>query len=59
MADHVWGGGYEKDGRIGDFPHDPQRPVYTSWDLGVDDYTAIWFFQHDGKSPTVIDYYEG
>ena len=25
--------------------YDPALPVYTSWDLGMDDSTAIWFFQ--------------
>lgn len=75
MAEHVWGGGYqiiteasyyarhiaaaEKEGRVGYFPHDPRLPVYTSWDLGVDDYTAIWFWQViGGTKPRVIDYYE-
>ena len=54
----------ERTGRIGDFPYDPALgPVYTSWDLGVDDYTAIWFWQiyhPDGKTPRarVIDYFE-
>lgn len=46
------------EGRIGEFPHDPDRPVITAWDIGVDDYTAIWFFQTDGKSVRAIDYYE-
>lgn len=74
MAEHVWGGGYEivsegayfarliaqaeKEGRIGDFRYNPSRLVRTSWDLGVDDYTAIWFWQDDGLRATVIDYYE-
>ena len=74
MADHVWGGGYEvitegayyarliaaaeNEGRIGDFPYDPSLPVKTAWDIGVDDYTAIWFIQDDGYKPTVIDYFE-
>lgn len=74
MAEHVWNGGYEiisegayfarliadaeKEGRIGAFPHDPSRPVKTSWDLGVDDYTAVWFWQDDGQFGTVLDYYE-
>lgn len=73
-ADHVWGGGYEiisegsylardlamveKDGRVGFFPHDPDLPVSTGWDLGVDDYTAIWFFQENGKQVRAIDYAE-
>jgi len=74
MADHVWGGNYEivsegayyarlivqaeKEGRIGEFPYDPRLPVVTSWDLGVDDYTAVWFIQEDGEHATVVDYYE-
>lgn len=74
MAEHVWEGGYEiisegryfarqmleaeRSGRIGFFPHDPRRPVLTGWDLGVDDYTAIWFFQVVDGHPVVIDYYE-
>jgi len=74
MAEHVWGGGYEhvseasyygrliaqaeRDGRIGHFPYDPARPVKTAWDIGIDDYTSIWFFQDDGIWATAIDYYE-
>ncbi len=48
----------EEEGRIGDVPHDPSRPVYTAWDLGVDDSTAIWFFQNNGVECRIIDYYE-
>jgi len=74
MADHVWGGNYEivsegayyarlivqaeKEGRIGEFPYDPRLPVRTSWDIGVDAYTAVWLVQEDGEHATVIDYYE-
>lgn len=74
MADHVWGGNYEivsegayyarllvaaeREGRVGHFPYDPTKPVKTSWDIGVDDYTAVWFVQDDGHTATVIDYYE-
>lgn len=74
MAEHVWNGGYEKiteaqyyarhifaaekEGRIGYFPHDPAHPVMTSWDIGVDDYTAIWFWQHIHPHVHVIDYFE-
>lgn len=49
----------ERDGRIGDYPYDPSKaPIITSWDLGVDDYTAIVFWQVDGLVPTVVDFYE-
>jgi phage terminase large subunit len=74
MAEHVWGGGYEivsegsyyaraiidaeRDGRVGYFPYNPKAPVKTAWDIGVDDYTAVWFVQDDGLKATVIDYYE-
>ncbi len=74
MAEHVWGGGYqiitegsyfarhmmqaEKDGHIGYYPYNPKLPVNTAWDIGVDDYTAIWFIQEDGDTATIIDYYE-
>lgn len=73
-AEHVWGGGYElvtegnyyaknirqaeREGRVGYYPFRPSLPVITSWDIGVDDYTAVWFWQEDGVSATAIDYYE-
>lgn len=59
--DHVWEGKciqwlegaiYAKelrkaysDNRITDVPYDPELPVYTAWDLGHTDDTAIWWFQ--------------
>lgn len=43
---------------IGHFPHDPAHPVYTAWDLGTSDSTAIVFFQVIGKKTRIIDYYE-
>lgn len=48
-----------KNSHIGKHPHIPELPVFTSWDLGVDDTTAIWFLQieHQNKI-NVIDYYE-
>lgn len=47
-----------KEQRICQVPHDDNLPVYTSWDLGILDPTAIWFFQVYGKEVRVIDYYE-
>lgn len=44
--------------RIGVFPHDPALKVDTAWDIGVDDYTAIWFLQENGQQVRVIDYFE-
>lgn len=48
----------EKDGRICDLIHDPTLPVHTFWDLGIDDYMAIWFGQAQGGQWRWIDYYE-
>lgn len=45
------------DKRIGLFPWDRDLPVYTAWDLGVDDETAIWFFQFNHGMWRWIDYY--
>lgn len=36
----------ESQGRITAVPYDPLLPVHTSWDIGVSDTTAIWFFQY-------------
>ena len=44
--------------RIGHVPYDRSVPVYTSWDLGFGDSTAIIFFQLVGSEVRVIDYYE-
>lgn len=73
-AAHIWDGAYEivtegayyavmlatadAEGRIGDYPYDPALPVLTSWDIGMDDYTAIWFLQENGDQVRVIDYFE-
>jgi phage terminase large subunit len=48
----------QAEGRIGKFPYDPSLPVHTAWDLGVDDYTAIWFFQENGREVRAIEYAE-
>ena len=48
----------EKDGRIGRVPHDPALAVQTAWDLGIDDYTAVWFFQQVGREVRASDYFE-
>lgn len=41
-----------------DVPYDPRLPVYTFWDLGKRDATAIWFVQFTEFSIRLIDYYE-
>ena len=48
----------KRENRICKVPHDPNLPVYTSWDLGILDPTAIWFFQIYGKEVRAIDHYE-
>jgi len=48
-----------EDNRITEVPHDTALPVYTFWDLGYNDTTAIWFLQPQrGGAFRVIDYYE-
>jgi hypothetical protein len=47
-----------QEGRISDISHDPAALVHTSWDLGVNDTTAIWFFQLIGNEIHLIDFYE-
>lgn len=47
-----------RENRITTVPYEPALPVYTAWDLGVSDDTAIWFFQFFGMEIRVIDYYE-
>ncbi len=44
--------------RVGAYPYEQAFPVYTAWDLGIADSTAIWFFQFIERSIHVIDYYE-
>lgn len=74
QAEHVWGGGYEiiaqgayyaklmhqaeMDGRIRDVPWIPGVDVYTFWDLGIGDPTAIWFAQQKDGWVHLIDYVE-
>lgn len=48
----------EEQGRIGKVPHQPGIPVYTSWDLGDGDMTAIWFMQPIMGQFRFIDYLE-
>lgn len=38
--------------------YDPKLPVDTAWDLGIDDYTAIWFIQRPWGKVNCVDYYE-
>jgi len=44
--------------RIGNVPWDKQSRVFTVWDIGVGDSTAIIFYQIIGQEVHIIDYYE-
>jgi len=47
-----------QEGRRGRVPYNPNKPVFTCWDLGHSDKTAILFVQHAGVEFNIIDYYE-
>jgi len=47
-----------KDKRIGLHPYVPDYPVYTAWDLGMSDSTAVLFWQYNNKKLRIIDAYE-
>ncbi len=47
----------EQAGRLSLVDYDPSLPVYTAWDLGWTDDTAIWFFQLARLEVRFIDYY--
>ena len=72
--DHIWEGDFlthnegayyaiefrniKAESRIGYVPYEPSVGVITSWDLGMNDSTSIFFFQVVGAEIRVIDYYE-
>ena len=46
--------------RIGQIAYLPALPVHTAWDLGVRDYTSIWFFQVEKNGNIrIIDFEQG
>jgi phage terminase large subunit len=45
-------------GRIGRVPWEPSKLVFTAFDIGYGDSTAIWFWQVMGNEPRFIDFYE-
>lgn len=47
----------ESQGRIGKVDVDKDFPVFTAWDLGRTDDTAIWFFQVIAGEIRVVDYH--
>lgn len=48
----------EINNQITNVPYDPIKPVYTIWDLGWADSTAIWFVQFIGVEIRVLRYIE-
>ena len=48
----------EREKRITGVAYEPTAPVWTAWDLGIADATAIWFAQVVGREIRIIDYYE-
>lgn len=47
-----------EEGRITKVPYDPACEVFTAWDLGFGDSTAIWWLQFVGRELRWIDYYD-
>lgn len=45
-------------GRITSVPYDPISEVFTAWDLGFGDGTAIWWLQFVGRELRWLEYYE-
>jgi len=39
-------------------PYDPDYPVITAWDIGINDKTCIWYAQQMGGEIRIIDYDE-
>lgn len=53
-----WIAKMEREGRVKRGIYDPTLPVFTAWDLGFSDDTAVWWFQVAGNEVRLIDYYE-
>lgn len=53
-----WINEMEESGRIKAGIYDPSLPVFTAWDLGYSDQTAIIWFQTMGNEVRIIDCYE-
>lgn len=47
-----------EESRICRVPYDPSCQVFTAWDLGFGDATAIWWLQFVGRELRWLDYYE-
>ena len=47
-----------QDARVGRVPIQKHLPVFTFWDFGYGDATAIWFIQKVGMNFNIVAYYE-
>jgi len=47
----------DKTNRIMSVEHDAAFPVFTAWDLGYDDDTAIWWYQVIGGEIRILEYH--
>ncbi len=48
----------KEQGRVKIVRYDPEHLVHTTWDIGIGDPTAIWFYQKISSEVRFIDYYE-
>lgn len=48
----------DRERRVTRVPYDPSYPVYTWWDIGIDDATSIWCVQFVGRQICVLRYHE-
>jgi hypothetical protein len=44
--------------RIVDFEHNPVAPIYSFWDVGQSDFTAMWLLQMVSLDVCALDFYE-
>jgi hypothetical protein len=47
----------DEESRVTTVEYDPEVPVFTAWDLGYRDDTAIWWYQLVANEVHVLDYY--
>jgi phage terminase large subunit len=74
LYEHIWLGGYQLVGegayyaealsrarienRVCSLPIERDSLIYTGWDIGIDDFNAVWAAQRIGREIHVIDYIE-
>jgi hypothetical protein len=45
-------------GRLREFTLEANQPLFTFWDIGLSDYTAVWLIQPVGRWFLVLDWFE-